>query len=52
MKKTEKRYDAPQVEVIEIDYQGILCSSGGGAPATSNFTGNGGVQFGTDNGSW
>lgn len=29
MKKTEKRYEAPQAEVIEIEPQGILCSSGG-----------------------
>jgi hypothetical protein len=29
MKKTEKRYDAPQVEVIEIETQSVLCASGG-----------------------
>ena len=29
MKKTTKRYEAPQVEVIEIEPQGLLCASGG-----------------------
>ena len=29
MKKTTKCYDAPQVEVIEIEPQGLLCASGG-----------------------
>ena len=29
MKKTTKRYESPQVEVIEIEPQGILCASGG-----------------------
>ena len=29
MKKTTKRYEAPQVEVIEVKPQGILCASGG-----------------------
>lgn len=29
MKTTTKRYEAPQAEVIEIEPQGILCSSGG-----------------------
>ena len=29
MKKTEKRYEAPQVEVIEIETQSVLCASGG-----------------------
>lgn len=28
-KNTFKRYEAPQVEVIEIEYQGVLCASGG-----------------------
>lgn len=31
MKKTNrKRYEAPQVELIEIEPQGILCASAGG----------------------
>ena len=29
MKKTTKRYESPQVEVIEIEPQGLLCASGG-----------------------
>ena len=29
MKKTTKCYEAPQVEVIEIESQGLLCASGG-----------------------
>ena len=28
-KNNRKRYEAPQVEVIEIESQGILCASGG-----------------------
>ena len=29
MKKTTKCYEAPQMEVIEIEPQGQLCASGG-----------------------
>ena len=29
MKTTTKRYESPQVEVIEIEPQGLLCASGG-----------------------
>jgi hypothetical protein len=29
MKIYNKRYEAPQVEVIEIEPQGLLCASGG-----------------------
>ena len=29
MKATNKRYETPKVEVIEIEPQGILCASGG-----------------------
>jgi hypothetical protein len=35
MKTTEKRYAAPQVEVIAIEPQGILCTSGGGDLVTN-----------------
>ncbi|MBO7629212.1 MAG: hypothetical protein J6S87_04620 [Bacteroidales bacterium] len=52
MKKTTRRYEAPQVEVIEIKPQGILCASGGGASAAMNFNGNGGIHFDTDGGTW
>ena len=33
-----KRYEAPQVEVIAIEPQGILCASGG---ATATYAGGG-----------
>lgn len=39
MKATNKRYEAPQAEIIEIESQGILCASAG--PATT--TGSGGT---------
>ncbi|MBQ5496736.1 MAG: hypothetical protein IIT76_16285, partial [Prevotella sp.] len=39
MKKTEKRYDAPQVEVIEIETQSVLCASGGGGTVTNKGAG-------------
>ena len=35
MKATEKRYEAPHVEVIAIEPQGILCTSGGGNVVTN-----------------
>ena len=28
MKQTNKRYEAPQAEIIEIESQGVLCMSG------------------------
>ncbi len=39
MKKTEKRYEAPQVEVIEIETQSVLCASGGGNIETNKGAG-------------
>ena len=42
---TVKRYEAPQVEIIEIEPQDMLCTSGGGISGT-------GFQFGTSGGSW
>lgn len=39
MKKTNrKRYEAPQVELIEIEPQGILCASGGVATSAGGGT--------------
>ena len=38
MRKTNKHYEAPQVEVIEIEPQGILCTSGG-SPVTNKGAG-------------
>lgn len=31
MKVSTKRYEAPYVEAIEIESQGVLCASGGAA---------------------
>ena len=38
MRKTNKRYEAPQAEIIEIKPQGILCTSGG-SPVTNKGAG-------------
>jgi len=38
MKQTNKRYEAPQAEVIEIEYQGVLCASGGAHTSTGGGT--------------
>lgn len=47
MKATNKHYEAPHVEIIEIESQGILCAS----PDTS--TGGGGTQgMGMTNINW
>ena len=38
MKTTNRKlYEAPQVEVIEIENQGVLCASGAGGGETSGF---------------
>jgi hypothetical protein len=51
MIKSIKSYEAPKVEVIAVESQGVLCASGG--TETSTFNGNGGISFGTNNtGSW
>lgn len=34
MKNTNKRYEAPQAEVIAIESQGVLCASGGASYST------------------
>lgn len=31
-----KNYEAPQIEVIEIEIEGVLCSSGGGFESTNS----------------
>ena len=49
-KNTFKHYEAPKMEVIEIENQGVLCASGGGAQP-QNFNGNG-FQFNTRDGVW
>ena len=50
MKATNKRYEAPQAEIIEIEPQGILCTSPGGADTS---IGGGGTQgMGMTNINW
>ena len=39
MKKSTKHYEAPQVEIIEIKPQGILCASGEGGGEAAGFGG-------------
>jgi hypothetical protein len=46
--KQNKWYVAPKVEVIEIEPQGILCTS---APAPEEFTGTG-FKLDVDGGTW
>ena len=46
-----QRYEAPQAEVIEIETQGVLCTSAGGGSAAAGPSGNG-FHFGTDTGNW
>lgn len=40
MKTTNKRYEAPKAEVIEIESQGVLCASGGASYSTGGGTNN------------
>ena len=47
--KQNKMYVAPQVDVIKVEPQGILCSSGGVEP--TDFTGSV-MSFETHNGQW
>lgn len=44
-------YEAPKVEIVEIEFQGVLCASGG-APESPTYPSSGGVHFGTKEGSW
>ena len=47
MKATTKRYEAPQVEIIEIKPQGILCASSGAATSTGAGGGTTDMNYGT-----
>jgi len=38
MKQNKQMYEAPKVELIEMETQGVLCSS---VPAPAGFTGTG-----------
>ena len=40
-------YEAPKVELVEIESHGVLCTSGGGSDVIGR-----GVHFETDNGTW
>lgn len=46
MKTNNKRYEAPRVEVIEIDYQGILCVSADTSASAGGGTTNMGINTG------
>ena len=50
MKATNKHYEAPKAEIIEIELQGILCTSPVG-PTPAGPNGNG-IHFGTNDGQW
>ena len=47
-------YEAPMADVVEIESQGVLCTSGGGdEPTQGGVSGSTeGVHFQTDNGTW
>lgn len=47
--KQNKMYEAPKVELITIEMQGILCSS---VPGPENFGGNTGVMLEVNAGDW
>ena len=48
MKQNKQLYVAPKVELIEMEMQGVLCSS---APENANFTGTV-LEFDRNNGAW
>ena len=50
MKTTNKHYEAPKAEIIEIGPLSVLCASAGGDTSTS--PGGNGFHFGTSNGQW
>ena len=57
--KQNKMYEAPKVELITIEMQGILCSSvpgpdpgPGPSPEPMNFGGNTGVMLQVEGGTW
>ncbi len=45
MKQNKQMYEAPKVELIEMETQGVLCSS------ATDFTGSV-MNFGTNEGAW
>ena len=46
MKQTNKRYEAPLAEIIEIEMQGVLCASGGVSTSKGGGTTNMSIQDG------
>ena len=44
-------YEAPKTEIVEIEFQGVLCTSDG-APESPSYPSSGGIHFGTKEGSW
>ena len=46
MNNSNKRYEAPQTEVIEIESQGVLCVSDGGASGAGITGMNSGNTYG------
>jgi hypothetical protein len=51
MKQNKQMYEAPKVELIEMETQGVLCSSGPEVPPETAFNGNV-MNFNRKNGSW
>ena len=49
--KQNKLYVAPPVDVIKIEPQGILCTSGGVGPSDFSFNGTG-MNFTREYGEW
>ena len=49
MKQNKQMYEAPKVELIEMETQGVLCSSAP-TPLPESFNGTG-FKFGTKDGS-
>lgn len=47
--KQNKMYEAPKVELITMEMQGILCSS---VPEPENFGGNTGIMLEVEGGTW
>jgi len=41
-----QRYEAPKAEIIAIESQGVLCTSGGSAPGAGTNTMNNGNTYG------
>ena len=50
MKQNKQMYEAPKVELIEMQTQGVLCSSAP-VPETAGFNGTG-LNFTREQGTW